>query len=61
MVVMKDSGVEGFFVVSNVLVVASNVASKSILYVSSDGVSLMEAQFPPSIILGESVFFYHLL
>jgi hypothetical protein len=56
-VVMKDKGVFGFYTISNLLVVAAKEKENaSKLFVSSDGLALSEAQFPPQVLLKENSF-----
>lgn len=56
-VTMKDKGVFGFYTISNLLVVAAKEKENaSKLFVSSDGLELSEAQFPPQVLLKENSF-----
>jgi hypothetical protein len=54
-IVVYEKDVLGFFVVSNVLVVAAKVNGSARLFVSSDGLKLEEARFPPKISLSDNV------
>lgn len=57
-VVLVERGAVGFYVVSNLLIIASKLGTETGLLVSSDGLQVFKAEFPANALHAENVNFY---